>query len=269
MKIIFYPITGNRFKDLETLYKMRTGRVYEIRCMETNQVYIGSTYKTLRERIYFHVLDSNLTNSTKVMEQDNWTCKIAQKIEVDEDDENTLKALERHYIETTEGIVVNRCLPYRNASVEGTWHDRNKEHVSNKRKERYEEEKQQGINDDIECECGIIIKGQRHLKGHQETQRHKKFMEMTEEQKQVYKEKQVKMQEYSRKSYEKHKEKKLVKDICEYCEKEIVASKMQRHQAGSGCVVECEKCNTKIIKREYERHLKVCGNTDALISKSI
>jgi len=73
------------------------GRIYYLRCDETNDVYIGSTTQTLKERLRGHIKDKNCT-SKLIIKYDSCIILLLEEIEVENRKE--LEKIEREYILT-------------------------------------------------------------------------------------------------------------------------------------------------------------------------
>ena len=95
---------------------MDTGKVYQIKCNSTNQVYIGSTCSSLNRRLSLHkssyklMLKGNKFNkfiqSHQIMENNNFDIELLEECNKEE-----LLHKERYYIENTQCI--NKNIPLR------------------------------------------------------------------------------------------------------------------------------------------------------------
>jgi hypothetical protein len=106
-------------------------KIYEIRCNETGEVYIGKTTRTLNDRLLEH--KSHLRCCSKqIIERDNYYIK---EIDSTFDEEESIR-LERYYIETYD--CVNFKVPGR---TEKEWKEENKDEIRVKNKIWREENK--------------------------------------------------------------------------------------------------------------------------------
>ena len=152
---------------------MNTGRIYKIIC-ETGLIYIGSTQKTLKERLRHHKKKGNVCNSKGFI---NPTIIELELVEFEEY-EDLLKR-ERYYIESIE--CVNKKIPTR---TRHEWYIDNKETYL-KQKQEYRKKNKDLVNkwsndyrktkEKVICECGGKYDYQnksRHIK----TKKHQKHL---------------------------------------------------------------------------------------------
>lgn len=83
------------------------GIIYEIRCNETNEVYIGSTIKSMKDRMRIHIQRQNCS-SMQIINRANYAVNILEQIECSEIKD--LRIRERFYFENTNCINILR--PY-------------------------------------------------------------------------------------------------------------------------------------------------------------
>jgi len=144
------------------------GRIYYLRCDETNDVYIGSTIQTLKERLRGHIKDKYCT-SKLIIKYDSCIILLLEEIEVENRKE--LEKIERQYIETY--VCVNKMIPGR---TDKEYRNDNKIKIAKKDKEIYklnkiqilEKQKIYAQKNKIEiakkqkekytCECGSIFR---------------------------------------------------------------------------------------------------------------
>jgi hypothetical protein len=79
------------------------GFIYEIKCNETNEIYIGSTVKSLKDRMRIHI-QSNHCCSNQIIERNNYSVNILEHIEFI--DIKDLRIREQFYIDNT--ICINK-----------------------------------------------------------------------------------------------------------------------------------------------------------------
>ena len=133
-------------------------KIYEIRCNQTDEVYIGSTSRTLEERLKSHISESKRnetqrrTTSSPIIERDNYVIKELDSTNIEE----KRFELERYYIENIPNCI-NKYIPTRtdkeyyddnkekNKIYKKEYREKNKEKIKEKRKEKYT------------CECGSTI----------------------------------------------------------------------------------------------------------------
>ena len=107
-------------------------KIYEIRCNETDEVYIGKTIRTLRERLYDHkhLLDCS---SKQIILRGDFV--MSQINECDTEEESI--EIEARYIRNTDNCV-NIHIPGRTLKE---WWENNKDEIKIKQKEYYEAHK--------------------------------------------------------------------------------------------------------------------------------
>ena len=138
------------------------GIIYKITCNETGECYIGSTKRTMKQRMKDHRKDHSCS-SRKIMDRGNYKYDIIEEVDID-----ILREREQYYIETTD------CINVLNA----VYTDENKKISQKNRTETYWE-KRGGKNEyfkndmakrrqiKVVCECGTLIsitEKNRHIK---------------------------------------------------------------------------------------------------------
>lgn len=83
------------------------GIIYEIRCNETNEVYIGSTIKSIKDRMRIHMQRQNCS-SMQIINRGNYAVNILEQFECSEIKD--LRIRERFYFDNTNCINILR--PY-------------------------------------------------------------------------------------------------------------------------------------------------------------
>jgi hypothetical protein len=124
--------------------KKYTGIIYHITCNITGEKYIGSTTRTLPERMYKHKSPNNECVSKQIIDRNDYTYDMIKFCNVD--DKNELHQIEQSYIESTE------CINKLNA------HTTPEERLQQKR-DSYQRNRTKEIarqNTDVLCECGSI-----------------------------------------------------------------------------------------------------------------
>ena len=121
------------------------GRIYKITSINTDKIYIGSTTKSLTERLRCHEYNykayqngkMNNVKSFEILEKENYKIQLLEKIEYDAKTE--LFKREGYYIRKHRDICVNKCIAGRTLE---------QYRIDNRDKLR---EKQ---NEKFECVCG-------------------------------------------------------------------------------------------------------------------
>ena len=83
--------------------------IYAIECLDTGEVYFGSTINTIKQRMTVHCAPSNHCKSKQIIERGNYTVHILE--DGFEDSHDLLHEAERFYIETFP--CVNKQVPLR------------------------------------------------------------------------------------------------------------------------------------------------------------
>ena len=172
---------------------MKTGRVYKIISTQGNEIYIGSTFNTTRDRFREHRKNYNswkqddknkYISSYKLFEKYGvHNCKIIMIKEYNVCDRKNLQMYECLWICKLNENCVNDIFPF---SIKYLYM---KKYFEERKEEKKEYDKQRYINNkDIinekrykkfECECGGKYM-QMTKKRHIETKKHKKWLELNE-----------------------------------------------------------------------------------------
>jgi len=162
--------------------------IYKIVCRKTGQIYVGSTQKTIEERLKKHesarkCYERGITNnitSFKVLEANDYYIEL---LEVCEDAERYIR--ERFYIQTmncVNRITVGRThKEYRDTHTEQMRQYRHdhKDIIREHRKQYYQThdiiDTRIGVN--ITCECGSVV-SKKHIARHHQTKKHIEWTEI-------------------------------------------------------------------------------------------
>ena len=168
-------------KYIKLREKLDNAKIYQIIDNTNNNVYIGSTYKSLKERLSQHKFDYkrylkgtyNNIKSFDILKNDDYQIELLENCDIKTKQE--LLARERYYIENN--ICLNKVVPgrtdkeYREANKDKIkiYYDVNKDKINIKR------------NQMIDCECDgkyTICNKARHFKStrHQEFIKNKKHI---------------------------------------------------------------------------------------------
>ena len=141
-------------------------KIYEIRCNETGEVYIGKTIKTLKERLNNHKKKLDCTSKQIILRRNY----VMSKIDSCDTEEESI-FLESYYIRNTDNCV-NIHIPDRNKieynkQYNKQYYEKNKDEILIKMKERHKVK--------YTCECGstLTVGGKSH---HEKSQRHINFI---------------------------------------------------------------------------------------------
>lgn len=140
------------------------GIIYKITCNITEELYIGSTTKSLRQRIANHVLETNNCSSKQIIERQNFRFETLATLDFPEkNDQNksALLQLEAMYIKNN--VCVNKNLPYR----------------TEKEKKQMASEYYQMYNDQFKrtmCYCGGFYTTPSNQNKHNKTKKHLDFV---------------------------------------------------------------------------------------------
>ena len=143
------------------------GIVYFIQCLETGEIYIGSTKQTIKKRMKGHRSDSkdnnkNSCSSKQIIDRGNYIYEILEEV-----DNDILREREQYYIETTD------CINMSNSFTS----DEDKKEQNKICMKRFREKNPNYRKVKITCECGeIIIKDSkaRHIK----SKKHQKLLSL-------------------------------------------------------------------------------------------
>jgi hypothetical protein len=181
----------------------KKGKIYKIVCNVTDNQYIGSTCKSLCQRLanhradykrYINGLSKNYITAFKILENNDYNIILLEYFPCDTKEE--LNARERYYIETLSNInknkptitkeeIINNGKIYREEHKE----ERNKYKIENREEilkyhnEYYiknKEKLQIMMNKRINCECGKIYQAGNKSK-HFKTKKHLKCIEINKQ----------------------------------------------------------------------------------------
>jgi len=183
------------------------GKIYKLECNITNDVYYGSTTKSLSARMSLHKYSRTCT-AINIIDRGNYTCKIIEEFPCKNRKE--LEARERWWIENN--VCVNKQVPgrtlqewrednegynrkyneqhkehiaqkvreYREANKayiaqkEKEWREANQGHIAQYQKE-YREANKQKLYERITCECGGKYT-HKNIATHRKTKKHQKYI---------------------------------------------------------------------------------------------
>ena len=173
----------------------RNSNIYKIVCNDTKKIYIGSTIKTLSERLSEHKSDktryeqckpnSSCVSSYQLL--DNCYIELIEKYNCTTDEE--LKAREQYHIENNECVNYVRAKgiskremdkEYREThreklkSYKSDYYIKHKEEYNKKGKDHYHKNKtdiRKRMNEKILCECGIMYSFGNRIR-HRKSRRH-------------------------------------------------------------------------------------------------
>ena len=137
------------------------GLIYFIQCLETNEIYIGSTTMTIEDRMKCHIKKGNRCYSKQIIDGDNYIYDILEEVDGDK-----LLEREQHYMDTTDCINKYRAFGFDKKVYGKKYHLDNKD-ILNENHLEYCKKK-------ITCECGNTysrgnksrhLKTKRHLSG--------------------------------------------------------------------------------------------------------
>jgi len=168
--------------EIEQDIRYKDGKIYKIVCNITDEIYYGSTIKTLKERLRLHKVDNNSCISRNIIVRDNYKIELIKEYPC-----NSRWELEE---EEAKYIIENKCInikiPHR---TKEEWYEDNKEKIRENQKEwrednkeyikqydknkpnkqerleyqkEYREKNKEKIrekkSEQIKCECGYIIR---------------------------------------------------------------------------------------------------------------
>jgi len=141
---------------------MMRGRIYKITCNATGKCYVGSTTRTLKQRLAVHLCTNNCS-SREVLANNDFKIELIEEIECETRDE--LRIRERYWYDQIE--CVNCYLPIitveekrdQHRKCNQKYHDTHRDTVNAKRQER------------IICECGTEL-ARTNLSSHRKTKAH-------------------------------------------------------------------------------------------------
>lgn len=149
--------------------------IYQIRCSTTGDIYIGSTRKTLRERLTQHKADYKrylngkycYVTSFEILKNNNYT--IEQLEQFENIDKKQIEKIEGEYIK--KNVCVNKFIPGR---TDKEYREHNKDVIKEQKREYYEHNRDK-INQKIVCVCGSKYT-HHHESRHIKSQKHQKHI---------------------------------------------------------------------------------------------
>jgi hypothetical protein len=133
------------------------GIVYFIQCLETNEIYIGSTTQTLKDRMKCHRHRAKFCSSSRIIERGNYIYDVLEEV----DDNDKLREREQYYLDTTECINITNSF----SSPES------KKKQNNIRSLRFREKNPDYRKIKTTCECGAIVRKE-NMARHKRTDKH-------------------------------------------------------------------------------------------------
>jgi len=233
----------------------KNGKIYKIECNITNDVYYGSTTKSLSDRMRRHKTTRHC-NSVYIIDRGNYSCKIIENYPCNSKYELELR--ERWWIENN--VCINQIIPTR---THKEWCEDNKERYLQWRKEYNQENKERvaQYNKKYQQE-----KKEKVTQKKKEKKKKKEYYENNKEQiaqkrKEYNQENKEQIKQYKKEYYENNKEQLAQKKKEYYQEnKEQLAQKMKEK-------VTCE-CGAIVRKGDILRHCRTQKHLN-LMSKNI
>lgn len=140
------------------------GLIYKITCNITGEIYIGSTTKTLRNRMAYHVADSNKCRSKQIIERQNFRYETCAEIHfAEKNDLNKSLLLQLEAIAIKGYDCINKNLPFRS-----------EEDKKKKACDYYQEYNEKYKK--TECECGGFYTTPGNKNKHDKTKKHQNFI---------------------------------------------------------------------------------------------
>ena len=163
--------------------KLDNGKIYKIVDNTNDNIYIGSTCKTLKYRLSKHECDYkrflkgifNNVTSFDILKNDNYKIELLENCNIKTKQE--LLARERYFIENNDCL--NKCIPGRYDKGTQQYHKEyyndNKEKLKVSAKNNIEANKKK-LNEKFDCECGgkFIYT---HKSAHLKTTKHLNYLE--------------------------------------------------------------------------------------------
>ena len=114
------------------------GRIYKITSINTDKIYIGSTTKSLTERLLKHEYNYKAFQNGKyhcvksydILEKENYEIQLLEEIEYET--KNELREREGYHIRKHRDICVNRCVAGR---TEKQYYKDNRDRIQQRRKD--------------------------------------------------------------------------------------------------------------------------------------
>ena len=150
----------------------QNGKIYMIKCNDTDETYYGSTVTRLSQRKSVHKNNSIKTSASPIIDRNNWTIELIEDYPCNNLHE--LLTRERYYIDNNE--CVNKCCPLKTTPekienrriTEKIYRDKNKNEINKYHNDYYKEKG----SVKYECKCGSIICHAKKAQ-HEKTIKHK------------------------------------------------------------------------------------------------
>ena len=167
---------------MEQDIRYQQGKIYKIVCNITNEIYIGSTIKSLNDRLCVHRLDKECV-SRYIIERGDYKIELIKNYPCNNVYE--LEEEEGKYIKNN--TCINIKIPHR---TQKEWYEDNKDKILEKQKqdrinnpekfkEHYENNKEKILEKckaKILCDCGCMV-ARRGIARHKKTLKHIKLTE--------------------------------------------------------------------------------------------
>ncbi len=144
------------------------GIIYFIQCLETNEIYIGSTTRTLEDRINGHRKQGNMCSSKQIIDRDNYIYDVLEEV-----DNNNLLDREQYYMETTDCINKKRAIVDKKEYMKQYYLDNieKKKEYQSQNYTKTRDIRLEYIKKKVTCECGAIV-CQGAITRHRKTKKH-------------------------------------------------------------------------------------------------
>ncbi len=145
------------------------GIIYFIKCLETNEIYIGSTKRTLKDRINGHRKQVNHprpTCSKQIIDRGNYIYDVLEEVE----DNDKLLEREQYHIDNTDCINIINPFGFNKKEYDKEYSKKYREENYEKEKVRWNKYNQANLEkykEVITCECGntfTLRNKARHMK---------------------------------------------------------------------------------------------------------
>ena len=151
----------------------KNGKIYQIVCYETGEIYIGSTVQDLERRLLCHQAPSNKCNSKQIINRGNYYIELLEtypcnsEYELDRKEGEYQRAIEcinrriagrtrKEYKEDNKKKIVEQRKEYRKINLEVIKENCKKYNQDNKEKIKAYRQVNKAYNDRVvSCECGI------------------------------------------------------------------------------------------------------------------
>jgi hypothetical protein len=183
--------------------RYQEGKIYKIVCNITNEIYIGSTIKTLNKRLAVHKKENCI--SRKILNRGDYKIELIKdypcnsRWELEEEEGKYIRENEcinivipHRTIEERQIYMKNFNKTYREENKEKRkqYIEQNREHINKKTREYYENNKEKKLlwnktyrekniekfKEKITCECGALV-NKKGLTRHRKTMKHIKLTE--------------------------------------------------------------------------------------------